>query len=74
MPRQHTKKLTIDFPAEAYFYLKMACVKQETTIKKFVTSSVIKSIEDSEDELLGKKARKTLKEIRSGKEKTLYTS
>lgn len=45
------KKLSVDFPAEEYLYLKLACAKQGISIKEFVTKSVIKTIEDYEDEL-----------------------
>lgn len=50
--QQHqTKKLTIDFPADEFVYLKMACAKQDVSIKDFVTRAVIKSVEDYEDDL-----------------------
>lgn len=51
MPKQTTKKLTIDFPSEEFVYLKMTCAKQDISIKDFVTRAVIKSIEEYEDEL-----------------------
>ncbi|MBA3722398.1 MAG: hypothetical protein H0W88_08345 [Parachlamydiaceae bacterium] len=46
-----TKKLTVDFPIDEFIYLKMACAKQDVTIKEFVTKAVIKSVEDYEDDL-----------------------
>lgn len=49
--QKELKKLTIDFPAEEFIYLKMACAKQRISIKDFVTRAVIKSVEDYEDEL-----------------------
>ncbi len=51
MEQRPTKKLTIDFPADEFVYLKMACAKQDISIKDFVTRAVIRSIENYEDEL-----------------------
>lgn len=51
MEKRQTKKLTVDFPADEFVYLKMACAKQDISIKDFVTKAVIKSVEDYEDEL-----------------------
>jgi len=48
---KHYKKLSIEFPAEEYIYLKMACAKKGVTLKDFVTQAVIKTVEDYEDEL-----------------------
>jgi ParG len=51
MQKQQYKKVTFDFPAEEYVYLKMACVKQGVSMKDFLTKAVIKNIEEYEDEL-----------------------
>jgi hypothetical protein len=51
MPKQEYKKVTFDFPAEEYVYLKMACAKQGVSMKDFLTKAVIKTIEEYEDEL-----------------------
>lgn len=51
MEKQAYRKVTFDFPAEEYVYLKMACAKQGVSMKDFLTRSVIKSIEEYEDEL-----------------------
>lgn len=51
MEEQKYKKVTFQFPAEEYVYLRMACAKQGVTMKDFLTRSVIKSIEEYEDEL-----------------------
>ena len=51
MEKKLTKKLTVDFPLDEFIYLKMACAKQDITIKDFVTKAVIRSVEDYEDEL-----------------------
>ena len=51
MDKEHYRKITFDFPADEYVYLKMACAKQGVSMKDFLTRSVIKSIEEYEDEL-----------------------
>ena len=51
MDKQQYRKVTFDFPADEYVYLKMACAKQGVSMKDFLTRSVIKSIEEYEDEL-----------------------
>ncbi len=51
MHKEKYKKVTFDFPAEEYVYLKMACAKQGISMKDFLTRSAIKSIEEYEDEL-----------------------
>lgn len=51
MHKQNYKKVTFDFPAEEYVYLKMACAKQGVSMKHFLTKAAIKSIEEFEDEL-----------------------
>lgn len=48
---KQTKKLTVDFPADEFVYLKMACARQDISIKDFVTRAVIRGIEDYEDEM-----------------------
>lgn len=48
---KHYKKLSVDFPADQYIYLKMACVKQGISVKDFVTRAVIMSIESYEDQI-----------------------
>lgn len=45
MEKQY-KRLSIEFPAEEYVYLKMVCAKQGISVKEFVTKSVMKSIEE----------------------------
>jgi hypothetical protein len=49
--KQKYRKVTFDFPADEYVFLKMACAKQGVSMKDFLTRSVIKSIEEYEDEL-----------------------
>lgn len=48
MDKQHYKKLSVDFPIEDYVFLKMACAKQNVSIKEFVNQAVIKSIDEYE--------------------------
>jgi len=51
MQKQAHKKLTFEFPAEEYIFLKMACAKQGISMKDFVTSAIIKSIDEYEAHL-----------------------
>lgn len=51
MDKQRYKKLSVEFPAEEYVYLKMACAKKGVSLKEFVSQAVIRSIEEYEDEL-----------------------
>lgn len=51
MEKQQYKKVTFEFPAEEYVYLKMACAKQGVSMKDFLTKAVIKTVEEYEDEL-----------------------
>ena len=51
MNKQQYKKLSVEFSAEEYVYLKMACAKKGVSIKEFVNQAVIRSIEAYEDEL-----------------------
>ncbi len=62
MDKQQYKKVTFDFPAGEYVYLKMACAKQGVSMKDFLTRSVIKSIEEYEDELDVRALRKAREE------------
>lgn len=63
MDKRQYKKVTFDFPAEEYVYLKMACAKQGVSMKDFLTRSVIKSIKEYEDELDIAALRKAKQEI-----------
>ena len=49
MKKTEYKKMTVDFPANEYMYLKMACIRQGVTLKDFVTRAIIQSVEDYED-------------------------
>lgn len=51
MQKSQSKKLTFEFPAEEYIFLKMTCAKQGVTMKDFVTNAVIKSIDEYESHL-----------------------
>jgi len=51
MNKQDYKKVTFEFPAEEYLYLKLACVKQGVSIKEFITKAVLRDIHEYEDEL-----------------------
>lgn len=51
MDKPPYKKLSVEFPAKEYVYLKMTCAKKGVSIKEFVNQAVIKSIQEYEDEL-----------------------
>ena len=51
MQKQQNKKLTFEFPAEEYVFLKMTCAKQGVSMKDFVTNAIIKSIDEYEAHL-----------------------
>lgn len=59
---KHNKRLSVEFPAEEYVYLKMACAKQGVSIKEFVTKAVILYIEDYENTLDVKALQEALTE------------
>lgn len=50
MSKQY-KRISVDFPADEYMYLKIACARKGVSLKQFVTSAVIRDIEKYEDEL-----------------------
>ena len=66
MQKHQAKKLTFEFPAEEYVFLKMTCAKQGVSMKDFVTSAIIKSIDEYEAHL----DNLALKEITEGERKT----
>jgi hypothetical protein len=51
MQKHSHKKLTFEFPAEEFIFLKMTCVKQGVSMKDFVTNAVLKSIDEYESHL-----------------------
>lgn len=59
----HTHRLNIEFPSEDYTYLKMLCAEKGVSIKDFVVPLIIRAMEEEEDTLLARKARKRLKNI-----------
>jgi hypothetical protein len=48
---QQYRKITFDFPEDEYVFLKMACAKQRISMKEFLTTAVIKSIDEYEANL-----------------------
>jgi len=50
MDKQY-KRLSIEFPADEYVYLKMACAKKHVSLKDFVTQAILKTVEECEDAL-----------------------
>ncbi len=51
MAEQHYKKLSFEFPAEEYAYLKMLCAKKDVTIKHLVSEMIFKALEQYENEM-----------------------
>ena len=62
MGKQQYKRLSIEFPAEEYIHLKMACAKEEVSLKDFVTTAVIMYLENYEDQLIAKTLEQELTE------------
>ncbi len=60
-----THRLNVEFPADEFKYLKMICAEKDISIKDFVVPLVLRAIEEEEDILLVKKARKRLKNMDS---------
>lgn len=66
-----TCKITIEIPKEEHKYLKMLCAKLDTNIKDFVAKTILKEMEEIEDQWLSEKAEKIMEDIKSGKVKTI---
>lgn len=64
-------RLTVDMSPDEHMYLKMACAKMGVSMKEFLLRSAFEKMEDIEDEWLAEKAKETLDNIKSGKEKTV---
>jgi len=64
-------RLTLDMSSQEHMYLKMACAKLGVTMKEFLLLAAFERIEEIEDEWLAERARETLANIQSGKEKTI---
>ncbi len=56
-------RLNFDFPRKEYPYLKMLCADKGLSLKEFATDLLLKAIEEYEDHMLSRKARKRLKEM-----------
>lgn len=67
-------RLTVDMTPDEHMYLKMACAKMGVTMKEFLLRTAFEKMEEMEDEWLAEKAKETLENIRSGKEKTVSWS
>lgn len=50
MEKQY-KRLSVDFPAEEYIYLKLSCTKQRLSMKEFVYRAIMRSIDEYEEML-----------------------
>lgn len=56
-------RLNIDLPSEDYSYLKLICAGKGVSVKDFVVPLILKAIEDEEDTLLARKAKRRLKNL-----------
>jgi len=68
---KNKSRLTLDMTQKEHTYLKMISAKLGITMKEFILTAAFKQMEEIEDEWLSDKARKVLKDIDSGKEKTI---
>lgn len=64
-------RVTVDMSQDEHTCLKMACAKLGVTMREFLIHSAFEKIEDIEDEWLAKKAKETLNNLESGKEKSI---
>ena len=64
-------RLTLDMAPEEHMYLKMACAKIGVTMREFLLLAAFERMEEMEDEWLAERARETLENIQTGKEKTI---
>jgi predicted DNA-binding protein len=60
---KNTVRLNFEFPREEYPYLKMLCAEKGLSFKEFATELFIKAIEEYEDHMLTRKARKRMKSL-----------
>lgn len=58
-----TVRLNFEFPREEYPFLKMLCAEKGVSLREFATELLMQAIEEYEDRILARKARKRLKEI-----------
>jgi len=62
---KNTVRLNFEFPKKAYPYLKLLCREQGVSLREFATKTLIEAMEEYEDRILAKKAKKRLKELNS---------
>lgn len=60
---KHTIRINFEFPKNHHPYLKMLCAQKGLSIKDFASQLLIQAIEEYEEDLLGKKARRRLDEL-----------
>lgn len=64
--KEHTVRLTIDFPAEQHVYLKMLAAKKGMSMRKYVIESLCENVEKEEAKhinLSENKFKKALKKV-----------
>ena len=52
-------RINFDFPKENYPYLKMLCAKKGVSLKHFATETLLKAMEDYENEILSQRAEES---------------
>lgn len=65
MKQKHkdTVRINFEFPINEYPYLKMVCAKKGLSLRDFATNTLIKAIEEAEDEILTQKANERLESM-----------
>jgi predicted DNA-binding protein len=68
---EKSARLTIDMGSEEHSLIKIVCAQLGVSMREFVIEAALSKIEEIEDKILSDKARKILKKIESGEEKTI---
>jgi len=58
-----THHLNVDFPFDDYLYLKKICARKGLPIRDFIIPLVLRAMDEEEDTILAKKARRRLKNL-----------
>ena len=60
-----TKRVSIDLPFEKHIYMKIACAKEDISIKRFIEESIDKSLKALEEKLDAEAYDQGKKEIKA---------
>ncbi len=69
--KKDKSRLTVDMSSDEHMYIKMASAKLGLTMREFLLSCAFEKLEELEDEWLAARARETLADVESGKEKLI---